>query len=216
MALALAVLFLFAGAAGQAVAADAGEIARSAARQFTVQTELPKTVQKSERYERSSGSGGGTFVLYGLLVGALALILWTLRDSLGQMFQRPVALQSEDVVVIPPISVERLEGAQIEADELAREGRFVEAMHMLLLRAFTELRRSFALRFAESLTSRELLKLLPLPAETLAALADIVTRVELAWFGQYSVVAGDYMECRKSFDVLTATARGQVRGRADG
>jgi len=221
---ALAGLFLFAGLGGQAGAAqDAGGKARAAAQQFNVQTELPKTEtfdkeDPATKRETSSGSGlaGGEFVLYGLLLGAVVLILWTLRDSIGQMFVRPVALQSEEEVVLPPISVERLEGAQLEADDLAHQGRFVEAMHMLLLSAFTELRRSFALRFAESLTSRELLKLLPLPAVTLAALSDIVTRVELAWFGQYSVLAGDYLACRKSFDVLTATARGQARGPADG
>jgi len=208
---ALAGLFLFAGLGGYAVAAqDAGGKAREAAQQFNVQMELRNTSDLPER-----PWAGGAFVLYGLLAGAVVVILWTLRHSIGQMFDRPVALKSEDEAVIPSISVERLEGAQLEADELAHQGRFVEAMHMLLLSAFTELRRSFALRFAESLTSRELLSLLPLPAVTLAALSDIVTRVELAWFGQYSVLAGDYLACRKSFDVLTATARGHARGRAD-
>jgi len=217
---ALVGLILLAGLGGQAVAAggDAATIARETAQQFKVQTELPRGPVASETWDKPTRLSweGGIYVLYAMLVLAVLVILWTLRDSIGQLFRRPVALHSAEAVVIPTISVERLEGAQLEADQLADQGRFVEAMHMLLLRAFTELRRSFALRFADSLTSRELLKLLPLPAETLAALADIVTRVELSYFGEYGVIAGDYQACRKSFDVLTATARGQARGQANG
>jgi len=212
---ALAGLILLAGLGGQAVAAEnPGVIASKTAEKFSVQTELPGKVEEPKVPIRPISFSGGIYVLYAMLAIAVLVILWTMRDSIGRLFRRPVALNGEDAVVIPEISVERLEGAQLEADELAAQGRFVEAMHMLLLRAFTELRRSFALRFADSLTSRELLKLLPLPAGTLAALADLVTRVELAYFGQYSVIAGDYLACRKSFDVLTATARGQERGRA--
>ncbi len=44
------------------------------------------------------------------------------------------------------------------ADELAAEGRFVEAMHVLLLQALADMRRRLDEQFADSLTSREILR----------------------------------------------------------
>jgi len=202
-------------------AANPETVARDAAKSLGAQIELPEADPVSKPIDPPSSDfrlripdGLASFILWGAAIAAVLVILWTMRDNILQLFRRPVALEAESQpqVSLPPISVERLEGAQLEADELASQGRFVEAMHVLLLRGLAELRRSFQLRFADSLTSRELLGLLPLPATTLEALTDIVERVELAYFGERAVVAGDYQACRESFDVLTATARGQAHG----
>ena len=221
-----AVLFFVAGGLGRAAEPEA--IAREVANNLHAQTELPSLPDPVDRKEREPLPSSdlrlrlpddmASMVLWGAVIAALLVIGWTMRDSILQLLQRPVDVGTELQPQAPssPISVERLEGAQLEADELASQGRFVEAMHVLLLRGLAELRRSFRLRFADSLTSRELLALLPLPQTTLQALTDIVERVELAYFGERVVVAGDYHACRESFDVLTATARGQAQGQAHG
>jgi len=200
-------------------AADPGTTAQEAAKSLSAQTALPAGSSDPVDLPNSDfrfriPDDVASMILWGAVIAGVILIGWTLRDSIPQLLRRPVALEGAppSVAGLPPISVERLEGAQLEADELASQGRFVEAMHVLLLRGLAELRRSFRLRFADSLTSRELLALLPLPETTLEALTDIVERVELAYFGERVVVAGDYHACRESFDVLTATARGQAHG----
>jgi hypothetical protein len=89
--------------------------------------------------------------------------------------------------------------AQIAADDLARQGRFVEAMHVLLLQGLDEMRRRLDQRFADSLTSREIMRRAKVSSGASAALRDIVDWVERAYFGAHPAVAEDYAACRKSF-----------------
>jgi hypothetical protein len=89
--------------------------------------------------------------------------------------------------------------AQITADDLARQGRFVEAMHVLLLQGLDEMRRRLDQRFADSLTSREIMRRAKVSSGARAALRDIVDWVERAYFGAHPAVADDYAACRKSF-----------------
>jgi hypothetical protein len=95
----------------------------------------------------------------------------------------------------PPISL-------AEADALAGQGRFVEAMHVLLLFCLADIRRRLDLDFADSLTSREIVRRAKLPEDGTAALRGIVTRVELSYFGDYPASRADYDACRERYEVL--------------
>jgi hypothetical protein len=95
----------------------------------------------------------------------------------------------------------------LAADDLARQGRFVEAMHALLLRALADIRRRRDQAFAESLTSREILRRVRLSEEGEASLRDIVARVEWSYFGEHPAGPEDYRQCRDSFDRLAAALR---------
>jgi hypothetical protein len=91
-----------------------------------------------------------------------------------------------------------------QADELAARGFFVEAMHLLLLHSLAEIRRRLRLEFADSLTSREILRRARLPEEVTGALRSIVTRVELSYFGGYPATQSDYDSCRAGFESLSS------------
>jgi hypothetical protein len=91
-----------------------------------------------------------------------------------------------------------------QADELAARGFFVEAMHLLLLHSLGEIRRRLKLEFADSLTSREILRRARLPDDVTATLRGIVTRVELSYFGGYPASQPDYESCRAGFEALSA------------
>ena len=91
-----------------------------------------------------------------------------------------------------------------QADELAARGFFVEAMHLLLLHSLAEIRRRLRLEFADSLTSREILRRARLPEEVTGALRSIVTRVELSYFGGYPASQPDYESCRAGFEALAS------------
>jgi hypothetical protein len=94
------------------------------------------------------------------------------------------------------------------ADELAAQGRFVEAMHVLLLQALADIRRGLGEQFADSLTSREILRSTRLSDAGRAPLRDIIDRVELTYFGQRPAALADYTACRASFNALVQALHG--------
>jgi hypothetical protein len=96
------------------------------------------------------------------------------------------------------------------ADELAAAGRFVEAMHVLLLQGLAAIRSGLDEEFADSLTSREILRRARLPDPGRTSLRDIVSRVELTYFGQYPAALPDYEACRASFNTLTQALHGSA------
>src|SRR5262249_32243015 len=96
------------------------------------------------------------------------------------------------------------------ADDLARQGRFVDAMHVLLLQGLADMRRHLGEQFAESFTSREILRSTKLSDAGREPLRDIITRVEWTYFGKHPAEREDYLACRASFDALAHALHGRV------
>jgi hypothetical protein len=96
------------------------------------------------------------------------------------------------------------------ADELAREGRYAEAMHVLLLRGLADIRARLDEPFADSLTSREILRSARLPEQARTSLRDVVGRVEWTYFGEYPAGREDYAACRVSFNALEQALHGSA------
>jgi hypothetical protein len=96
------------------------------------------------------------------------------------------------------------------ADELAARGRFIEAMHMLLLQGLAHLRLHLDQKFSDSLTSREILYSTNLPEAARTSLRDVVTRVELTYFGRQPAGLADYTACRESFHALARALYGSA------
>jgi hypothetical protein len=97
---------------------------------------------------------------------------------------------------------------RLTADELAREGRYVEAMHMLLLKGLADIRQRLNEQFADSLTSREIMRRARLSDAGAAALRDIVLGVERTYFGEHPAGPPEYEACRRRFDELSAALAG--------
>jgi hypothetical protein len=96
------------------------------------------------------------------------------------------------------------------ADDLAAQGRFVEAMHVLLLQALAEIRRRLDEQFADSMTSREILRSDQLSDDLRRPLRDVVNRVEWTYFGEHPAARDDYLACRDSFSALALILRGSA------
>jgi hypothetical protein len=90
------------------------------------------------------------------------------------------------------------EATRVAADELAAQGHFVEAMHVLLLQGLDEMRMRLDLRIADSLTSREIVSRSNAPPDAKAALREIIQRVERAYFGDHPADRTGYDACRRS------------------
>lgn len=96
------------------------------------------------------------------------------------------------------------------ADELAAQGRYVEAMHVLLLQALAEIRVRLNEQFADSLTSREILRSKQLSDELRHPLRDVIGRVEWSYFGEHPAEQNDYLACRSSFAALARCLYGSA------
>lgn len=86
-----------------------------------------------------------------------------------------------------------------EADELARQGRFAEAVHLLLFRSIEDIQtRKGAV--PRSLTAREIGGLGDLPERARSALDPIIRVVERSFFGGRDVDADGWKTARSSYE----------------
>jgi hypothetical protein len=158
--------------------------------------------------EMSVGSGISAvmrMIVYGVLIVALVMILmWVARDlRLGSAEEK---LEGEEMPQ-PTVDQDVIERPIGDADELARAGRYAEAIHTLLLRTLVELVRATRTRVPASLTSREILGRVPLVPEARAALYTLVATVEVTYFGDEVPGAADYDRCRHDFQAFALAYR---------
>ncbi len=87
-----------------------------------------------------------------------------------------------------------------EADGLAADGRFSEAVHLLLFRSIEEIdsRRPGLLRPA--LTSRDIARTAAIPDGARAAFSAIAMMVEKSLFGGRALEEGDWRRCRAHYE----------------
>jgi uncharacterized protein DUF4129 len=102
-----------------------------------------------------------------------------------------------------PAAAPDREPAFEDAARLAAEGRYAEAIHTLLLAAIRLFAERSRTAVQPSRTSRELIRLLPLGAETREAFSELVRDVELSLFGGAPVSLEDYERSLSRFRVLT-------------
>ena len=147
-------------------------------------------------------------VLWIVIAAAVAVLLYAFRDlipilraSRGEDWTTDDAGLGDGKVGTPAAAL----GA---ADQLAAGGRFAEAMHVLLLQGLAAIRVGLDEEFADSLTSREILRSARLSDAGRSSLRDIVDRVELTYFGQRPAALADYVACRTSFNALTQALHG--------
>lgn len=175
--------------------------ARNAITDLNLQIDFPGDPQASWLDLNLPAINFSTWLLWAALALAVGIVLYSAREDLPRLIfgysKRWRDGASEDIALSAGASNAQ---AALSADELARQGYYVEAMHVLLLRAFAEMRERLGIDFAASLTSREILRRAKLPETSKASLRDIINRVELSYFGAYPAADRDYAACRESFD----------------
>jgi hypothetical protein len=201
-----AILAMLALASSRVAAQTPQEVqqrADQAIRRLDLQTDFP-TVAELPRFKFSLPPE----VLWIVIAVAIAILIYTFRDLIpilrsaqSEDWASNEGGQGEGKVRTPTAAL----GA---ADQLAAEGRFVEAMHVLLLQGLAAIRVGLDEEFADSLTSREILRSARLSDAGRSSLRDIVDRVELTYFGQRPAALADYVACRTSFNTLTQALHG--------
>ena len=134
---------------------------------------------------------------------AVAILLYSFRDTIMALLNGGTGAWREPERESATAAAGNEAVVLEAADELASAGRFVEAMHVLLLQGLAYMRERLDQQFSDSLTSREILRSTNLPESARVSLRDVVARVELTYFGKRPAALADYMACRESFNVLT-------------
>ncbi len=86
-----------------------------------------------------------------------------------------------------------------EADALAAEGRFADAIHLLLFRSVEDIRKRRPAAVRPALTSRELAAAPGVPASARALFARIAGKVEESLFGGRAVDAEQWAQARAAY-----------------
>ena len=181
------------------------QAADQAIRRLDLQTELPRATEPLNWHFDLPPE-----TLWVVVAIALGVLLYAFRDLIPVLRSGAGGTWAEDEIV-PGATAPGEQAVVIEAaDELAARGRFVEAMHMLLLHGLAHIRLRLDQQFSDSLTSREILSSTNLPEAARASLRDVVTRVELTYFGQQSAGLADYTACRESFNALARSLYGSA------
>lgn len=136
-------------------------------------------------------------IVYAVLAVAIVMIgIWLFRDLRRGSDGEKLEGEEMPQATVDEAVLERPVG---DADELARAGRYADAIHTLLLRTLVELVRATKTRVPASLTSREILERVPLVPAAREALYQLVSTVELTYFGDDVPGQADYERCRHEF-----------------
>jgi hypothetical protein len=128
----------------------------------------------------------------------VAGLVWAVREAMkarrgGEADAAPASSPEPER---PPTPRPRLRiGPLTDVEELARQGRFGEAIHLLLLHLFAALQRRPATAPAPAHTGREVLARTTLASDAKAALAVLVAAAENVHFGGRVAGREDYENC---------------------
>lgn len=176
--------------------------------------------QVAERRPRETTSSQNPFIeaivalfrIIGPVLGYLlvAIIALAILAALYMMFGESLTLRGRqkdktaapDISVVPDLRPERSRAAALleDADALAAEGRFAEAVHLLLFRSIDDIQDKHSGLVGRSLTSREIGALNVLPSAVRDALSPIIRIVERSFFGGRDVDATGWQEARSSYE----------------
>lgn len=139
----------------------------------------------------------------GLILGVLLLAYLLLGELLpDRLFRKSTSIIATDWRPEPATARALLD----DADSLAAQGRFGEAIHLLLFRSIDDLagRRPGVVRPA--LTSRDIADLDVLPSQPRAAFTRLAQAVERAFFGGQPVGAEVFDAARRDYEAFAFDA----------
>jgi len=139
-------------------------------------------------------------LFWGLVALAVLGLLFLILRELGALdwaFRKRKA--SPPVVQYRP-EAEVAQTLLADADALAAEGRFAEAVHVLLLRSIEDMRRRRPRAVRPSFTSRDIGRLDILPEQARRAFGAMADLVETSLFGGRPVDAAGFGASRKAYE----------------
>ncbi len=168
--------------------------------------EFPREKEKPQSFALPASLGAFLKILvYGFIVVALVLlVIWIVRAIMNRTPGSSNKADPRDKPLKRPGLPNKPPGGEIQipkdwlarADRLAAEGKFGEALHLLLLGAIHSLSRSSRMTTKDSFTSRELLRRFTLAGEKKDAFQFLVLGTEKFLFGGQPPGQGDFESSR--------------------
>ena len=173
----------------------------------------PEARLRKREIEWEERRGGGSFggLLEILVWIALLVLLGTVIASIVRNRRGPEARLDPAVESETATPAAALEKPRTEAERLADEGRYEEAIHHLLLETIEALANTRKGGLPDSWTSREIENGLPMPDEARAPFSHLVNAVESSLFGGRPVGEADWLACHERFHRFETAYR---KGRA--
>ena len=141
------------------------------------------------------------YVFWGGLILGAALIAWFIaRDVVRIRLEKrgtPTNLKTGPEPWRP--SAQRAEALLSDADLLAEQGRFAEAVHLILVRSVDDFAGHRPGIVKPALTSRDLADLEAMPPQARSAFSQIAQVVERSLFGGREVDAQRFAACRQAY-----------------
>lgn len=220
-ALVAAGLIASAPAPARAQTADASRIdeaAKAALSDPRIQTELPGIAKpvvprvrprpREEGQPWNLGAGAKVVLWVVVAIAAAALIYLILKEVSGlrTRWRRKPAGGEAASELTPEAEIEEGDRLVAEADRLAAQGRFAEAIHLMLVHGLRRLEAEGMAGVRRAFTAREVLRRSSLPRRAKDLLAVIVAAVEFSHFGGRAADAKIYGDCRTAFLSFTEAA----------
>ena len=151
----------------------------------------------------NTNRNGVRILIYGLIALLALYVLYRLfppfRDfvdrSLGRMRAQKESETEEDWAPQASVAI----GLLAEADQLATQGRYAEAVHLLLGRSIEDIGRRRPQLLKPALTARDIAQSPDLPKAARGAFTTIANVVELSHFGRRPVDANGWQQCRDAY-----------------
>ena len=144
------------------------------------------------------------FIFYACIVLVLAGVLYFLfgeamRIRFGGKKDKS---EGDEDDIVPDFRPDQATARSLleEADALAREGRFAEAVHLLLFRSIEDIQSRVEMGVPRSMTAREIGRLGYLPDRARSALGPIIAIVERSFFGGRDVDETGWQSARASYE----------------
>ena len=137
----------------------------------------------------------------GLALGLAGLMyfigreVWHARYGRDRTEEIPPAVQKTDYRPEPALARELLD----DADQLAAQGRYEEAVRVLLHRSIADIEKRAPRSISRAQTTREIARLSVLSEAAGDAFAPLVRAVERSFFGGFQLGETDYRACRESY-----------------
>jgi hypothetical protein len=144
------------------------------------------------------------YVFWGMLAVGAALILWFLARELIRlrMPERRGAVHLAGAEPLWRPSEAQARALLEDVDRLAADGRFDEAVHLLLFRSIQDIQERRAHLVKPALTSRDIAGLQGLPEQARAVFGQIAQVVERSFFGGRPVDQASFAACRSAYEAF--------------
>jgi hypothetical protein len=145
-----------------------------------------------------------TYILWGIGIAVALFIAYRLFPGFAAWIDARRGRVAEDALPeYGQVAASAARARLADADALAAEGRFAEAVHLLLYRSVDDIAARRPGLVKPALTSRDLAASRDLPGIARTAFSRIARAVEVSLFGGQAVDANVWGECRAAYAELT-------------